>query len=194
MFGIDGTVSGSGIDDVGKYIISGISSSDTMKLAFTKLYIAGSRAAQGTFNSRENKGHAVEYRGACVSGLVDTQDGARVVLHSLATSSFNGSVGVVVSYDAARGRFAIRLWESGAMAAIRPKNIHSCDQVSLSLGFRGSWFVRLPHYEGTGHFHIWPPGYGNPTPQTGEHSVEDDEGGKYNSDEDSGLQFYYNVD
>ena len=95
IFHSDGRMVGSGVDDVGQYTITGIAASDTMRLAFTKKYIAGSTAANGYHNGRENKGHKVEYRGERVSD-------------------------------------------------------------SLSLGFRGKWYVRLPHYNGEGPFHLWP--------------------------------------
>ena len=57
-----GAVSGAGTDDVGKYEIHGKYHAVTQRVAFSKVYLSGTRNAAGNFN-RENKGHRVEYRG-----------------------------------------------------------------------------------------------------------------------------------
>lgn len=60
----DGTIRGSGTDDVGEYTIEGLFgvADDGGPIAFTKSYTPGSRSAGGRVK-RENKGHRVEYHG-----------------------------------------------------------------------------------------------------------------------------------
>lgn len=60
-FSPEGSVSGSGRDDVGEYTIDGRHRRG--RIAFRKQYAAGSRTAGGQL-SKENAGHAVEYRGS----------------------------------------------------------------------------------------------------------------------------------
>ena len=59
-----GDVRGSGTDDVGYYVLDGRYSRRTRRVAFSKVYHAGTRNKEGRMNS-ENKGHRVEYRGTC---------------------------------------------------------------------------------------------------------------------------------
>lgn len=61
--GSSNTVTGSGVDSVGQYTISGYFSSFGARVAFRKQYVHGSNAANGRPNPDMNKGHAVEYRG-----------------------------------------------------------------------------------------------------------------------------------
>lgn len=63
----DGKTTGSGVDDVGEYNISGICNGTGSRLAFTKTYAQRSRNVSGVV-SYGNKGHSVEYRGELVTG------------------------------------------------------------------------------------------------------------------------------
>eukprot|EP00929_Paragymnodinium_shiwhaense_P094941 TRINITY_DN55830_c0_g1_i1.p1 TRINITY_DN55830_c0_g1~~TRINITY_DN55830_c0_g1_i1.p1 ORF type:complete len:338 (-),score=30.55 TRINITY_DN55830_c0_g1_i1:177-1190(-) len=58
-----GEVVGHGTDVIGGYDVSGMVSGDGKKVAFSKKYIAGSRADDGYVNHEQNFGHVVEYRG-----------------------------------------------------------------------------------------------------------------------------------
>jgi len=57
-------VSGSGVDNVGRYVIDGIVGGE--RIAFTKAYTLGSVAADGRVNVELNHGHAVQYRGTVI--------------------------------------------------------------------------------------------------------------------------------
>lgn len=60
----DGSVSGEGCDNIGRFSVSGFYNPVSGRVAFTKQYLFGSRPAGGWFpNTSENLGHAVEYRG-----------------------------------------------------------------------------------------------------------------------------------
>lgn len=60
-FGVNGVVTGGGVDDVGKYELRGRTAADG-KVALRKQYVRGSLTAGGHL-SAENLGHTVEYRG-----------------------------------------------------------------------------------------------------------------------------------
>lgn len=59
----DGQVEGSGLDNVGRYRITGCCSCRTGRLGLCKKYI------RGTGDPRENKGHCVEYKGVVQGSL-----------------------------------------------------------------------------------------------------------------------------
>lgn len=63
-----GRVEGEGTDDVGRYVVSGLYNPATRKVAFRKEYLWGSSTVGGEVDWRENKGHAVEYRGEALGG------------------------------------------------------------------------------------------------------------------------------
>jgi hypothetical protein len=60
-FGVNGVVTGGGVDDVGKYELRGRTAADG-NVALSKQYVRGSLTAGGHL-SAENLGHTVEYRG-----------------------------------------------------------------------------------------------------------------------------------
>lgn len=63
-FSREGWVSGEGVDDVGVYRVTGQwDASACCSVAFSRQYVFGSRNQLGRINSRENKGHSMEYRG-----------------------------------------------------------------------------------------------------------------------------------
>lgn len=60
--GATARASGSGVDDVGGYTITGLCSESGTRVAFRKQYVLGSLAMNGRPNPSMNKGHGVEYR------------------------------------------------------------------------------------------------------------------------------------
>merc|ERR1719191_1057282 len=68
----NGRVNGEGVDDVGAYSITGLSSEDCLRIAFSKQYVQHSLASNGDVNQEENLGHVVEYRGMAAGPEVAT--------------------------------------------------------------------------------------------------------------------------
>ena len=69
QFGRNSRVMGVGVDDVGKYVISGVCDEAQSRLAFKKTYVMRSRNVSGVV-SYGNKGHSVEYRGELAGGAL----------------------------------------------------------------------------------------------------------------------------
>lgn len=65
-FAPNGDLGGAGVDNIGQYIIRGRFSRSAVRIAFSKFYQRGSRAADGVVNDESNLGHSVEYRGVRV--------------------------------------------------------------------------------------------------------------------------------
>lgn len=67
-----GQVRGDGVDDVGAYRITGLSSGSCRRIAFSKQYVQNSEAYNGEVNYEENLGQVVEYRGIAAGPEVTT--------------------------------------------------------------------------------------------------------------------------
>jgi len=83
-----GHVRGEGVDDVGGFTITGLSSEDCRRIALSKQYIPESKASNGEVNYDENLGHVVEYRGVAAGPLLSTS-GLRGTWH-IQTDQYTG--------------------------------------------------------------------------------------------------------